>query len=177
MGLEKYWGTSNNPKEALEQASNKTYKASGDLEITFDEVSNQEVFDTNKAYQYKFIGDSQKFEYSLVSGSQTVSLLKNPDIINWQGFLQALSQNIGTGKRYGGKTLNGVAGKTFITSSASSEILRSIVPFIGITGSNSEIEFSITRKSKEIKQIILKGSFSGNNLKGRIEGEIIFEAF
>lgn len=175
-GLEKYWGVSNNASQALEQASNKTYKTSGSLEITFEESANPEVFSVNKVHQYKFVDTPDKFEYSLAKEGQAVSLSNNPASINWQGFLQVLSGNINNaGKRLGGKTLNGVASKAFKAQSNNSEILKAILPFIGFTQSNLEIEFSIARRSKEIKQIILQGNFSGNNLKGKVEGQIVFE--
>lgn len=176
-GLEKYWGVSNNAGQALEQASNKTYKASGNLEIIFEESANQEAFSANKVYKYKFVDTPDKFEYSLANENQAVSLSNNPASINWQGFLQVLSENINnTGKRSGGKTLNGVASKTFKAQSNNSEILKAILPFIGFTQSNLEIEFSVARRSKEINQIILQGNFLGNNLKGKVEGQIVFEA-
>lgn len=175
-GLEKYWGVSNNASQALEQASNKTYKASGNLEIIFEESANPEVFSVNKVYQYKFVDTPDKFEYSLAKEGQAVSLSNNPASINWQGFLQVLSENINnTGKRSGGKALNGVVSKAFKAQSDNSEILKAILPFISFTQSNLEIEFSVARRSKEIKQIILQGNFSGNNLKGKVEGQIVFE--
>lgn len=180
-GLESVWGVSNNPARALESARSNlgnAYVAQGDFKVNFTEVGSQANFNTSETFEYKFIDTKDSglanFEYSLTGeNSGQIDLVQKPNSMDWQGFLQNLSQNI-SGSRSKGKTLNGAASKTFTAVSSNPVLLSAILPQLIAEQANLEIEFSISNNTKQVNQILIKGNFSGTNLKGSLEGQVGF---